>query len=287
MDIRGDFSSIPLIDLKGLGNEAAERELAPRVGEICHHIGFALLTNHGVSSELTDEVFAKAKNFFELPLDQKLSIDKRKSRHFRGWEPEGAEHTNNRPDTREQIDLWTEHPARTRDVDPTYLRLLGPNQWPSDQLVPGFKASVQTWVEQTSVLASRIMRLLAISLQLQPSYFEELFGREGLSKIPSREKSTNRALALVCGTGRVQQCTEQRRVVNQLRCDPRPRRFGLLLSLPNSVAGRPSRTQTNERVQVCSLPLQVHGQMRLGLTVAARLLQESLDLESFSTCASG
>ena len=30
--------------------EAAERELAPRIGEICHHIGFALLTNHGVSS---------------------------------------------------------------------------------------------------------------------------------------------------------------------------------------------------------------------------------------------
>ena len=181
MDIRGDFSSIPLIDLKDLGNEAAECELAPRVGEICHHIGFALLTNHGVSSELTDEVFAKAKNFFELPLDQKLSIDKRNSRHFRGWEPEGAEHTNNRPDTREQIDLWTEHPARTRDVDPTYLRLLGPNQWPSDQLVPGFKASVQTWVEQASALASRIMRLLAMSLQLQPFYFEELFGRERMS----------------------------------------------------------------------------------------------------------
>jgi len=181
MDVRGDFSSIPLVDLEGLSTEGTERELAERVGDICHHVGFALLTNHGVTQASTDEVFAKATAFFNLPLEQKLSIDKRESRHFRGWEPEGAERTNNRPDIREQIDLWTEHPARARDVAPAYLRLLGPNQWPSHALVPGFKATVEAWVEQTSALASQIMRLLAINLELQSSYFEALFGQERMS----------------------------------------------------------------------------------------------------------
>ena len=56
---------------------------------------------------------------------QKALIDKRASRHFRGWEAVGAELTNGRPDMREQIDLWSEHKARAPDVEPEYMRLLG------------------------------------------------------------------------------------------------------------------------------------------------------------------
>ena len=68
------------------------------------------------------------RQLFDSSLEQKQLIDKRKSRHFRGWEGLGAEYTNGRPDQREQVDLWTEHAALDAAVEPKYLRLLGPNQ---------------------------------------------------------------------------------------------------------------------------------------------------------------
>ena len=84
------------------------------------------MVNHGVDPALVDATFDMMRTFFALPETDKLRIDKRTSRHFRGWELVGAESTNNRPDIREQIDLWTEWPPRDSDVEPPYLRLARP-----------------------------------------------------------------------------------------------------------------------------------------------------------------
>lgn len=181
MEDLGNFSSIPVVDLSAAVEGQDDRELANRIGEICHLVGFIVVEGHGIDAQLTDEVFLAAKRFFEQPLTDKLDIDKRRSRHFRGWEPEGAEHTNNRPDIREQIDIWTEHPARARDVAPAYLRLLGPNQWPSEEKLPGFRASVQAWIDAAQTLADTLMGLMAVSLGLQRSHFRDLFGDECMS----------------------------------------------------------------------------------------------------------
>ena len=173
-----DFTEIPVVDL---GTADDEQALALRIGKICHEVGFFLVINHGVPQQLTDDAFANAAKFFALPTEQKLPIDKRRSRHFRGWEPEGAEFTNNRPDIREQIDLWTPHRSRAVDVEPKYLRLLGPNQWPPAEYVPGLRASVETWINHASRLADRLMRIMAISLELNPAYFANAFGVERMS----------------------------------------------------------------------------------------------------------
>lgn len=132
------FDQIPVVDLGPLSGSRAEREaIAEELCRICHEVGFLLVVNHGVSGELSSGIFDMMHRFFALSGEQKKLIDKRRSRHFRGWEPEGAEYTNNRPDIREQIDWWTEWPAYPKDVEPYYLRLLGPNQWLPEELLPG------------------------------------------------------------------------------------------------------------------------------------------------------
>ena len=78
-------------------------------------------------------------------------IDKRKSRHFRGWEAEGSEYTNNRPDIREQIDVWSEWPTSQSDDSPSYFRLLGPNQWMPDDVLPAHRAVTLEWMRQCGV----------------------------------------------------------------------------------------------------------------------------------------
>ena len=175
------FTQIPIVDLSELASPDSAARLGARIGQICHEVGFLLVTNHNIPASLTKAAFDLSKQFFALPEQQKRQIDKRKSRHFRGWEPTGTEHTNNRPDIREQIDLWSEHEARAVDVEPAYLRLLGPNQWLADNAVPGFEATVRSWISEVEQLARQLLELMAIGLELPPAHFETLFGDEQMS----------------------------------------------------------------------------------------------------------
>ena len=174
----GQFTEIPILDLSAIDGRSA---LADEMREICHEIGFFVVTSHGVDPVLVHAVFDMMRTFFALPEADKLLIDKRTSRHFRGWEPVGAESTNNRPDIREQIDLWTEWPARDPDVEPPYLRLLGPNQWLPDEVLPGHRELVLAWFRELRALADRLLRLLSESLGLAPDHLSDYFGDEAMS----------------------------------------------------------------------------------------------------------
>lgn len=176
--IPGTFSQIPIVDLANVPNDAA---LAETVRDICHEIGFFVVVNHGVPTELTAAVFAMMRQFFSLPAEQKQLIDKRVSRHFRGWEAEGAEYTNNRPDIREQIDVWTEWPARDVGVTPDYLRLLGPNQWMPEDVLPGHRELTLAWFDALGSLARRLMAIMSTGLGLADGHLDELFGTEQMS----------------------------------------------------------------------------------------------------------
>ncbi len=176
------WSQLPVVDFGRWRGEAGEREaLAEEVRSICHEAGFFVLTNHGIEPAFIDEVFTMMGTLFALTPEQKLLIDKRDSPHFRGWEGEGAEYTNNRPDIREQVDLWSEHPMRSADVEPSYLRLLGPNQWFPDDVLPGFRPLLIEWFERLGGLAGELMAVFATGLGLQEHAFEEVFGDEQMS----------------------------------------------------------------------------------------------------------
>lgn len=92
------MTSIPIVDL---GSDMPADELARRVTDICHDIGFFVVVNHGVAADFVDSIFDMMARFFALPDEQKLLIDERNSPHFRGWEALGSESTNNRADIRE------------------------------------------------------------------------------------------------------------------------------------------------------------------------------------------
>jgi isopenicillin N synthase-like dioxygenase len=175
-------STLPVVSLDAWsGSESQRAQLADDVRQICHDIGFFLLVDHGIDRTFMDRVFATMRQLFDLNPNQKMLIDKRQSPHFRGWEGEGAEYTNNRPDIREQVDLWSEHPARSGAVDEPYLRLLGPNQWFPEDILPGFRELMDEWFSRMGCLAGRIMEVLATGLGLEPDHFDRIFGDERMS----------------------------------------------------------------------------------------------------------
>ena len=172
---------VPQISLaRWWGSDDERRQLADELCRSCHTIGFLTIVDHGLEPGLLDEVFEMMHRLFALPEADKRLIDKHNSPHFRGWEATGSEYTNNRPDIREQVDLWSEWPARD-DPHPAYLRLLGPNQWFPDDVLTGFRDLMDRWFVQVGELARRLMALMAIGLGLEPDTFEQRFGDEQMS----------------------------------------------------------------------------------------------------------
>ena len=175
------FDEIPVVSLAGLGAGAPDRDLADELCRICHEVGFFLVVDHGVETALVDAVFDMMDRFFSLDREQKQLIDKRTSRHFRGWEPVGTEFTNNRPDIREQIDIWTEWPAMAPSVEPAYLRLLGPNQWLPHDVLPHHRELSLAWFEALGRLAERLLGSLSIGLGLEADHLQRFFGSKPMS----------------------------------------------------------------------------------------------------------
>ena len=149
--------------------------------EICHEIGFFQLVGHGVPDEFRRRYFSLLEAFFDLPDDVKATIDKRRSRHFRGWERVGAELTDNRIDYREQLDVSTEHPPYAPDAEPPYLRLDGPNQWFAEDVLPGFHGAVDELFTRLGAVADELLDVLSVGLGLPEDHLRVAFGERPLS----------------------------------------------------------------------------------------------------------
>lgn len=180
---RDAFTEIPTFSLRAWreGDDAARAASARELRRICHEVGFFTLVDHGVPASFVDRYFAALEAFFALPESTKALIDKRHSRHFRGWERVGAELTNNRVDHREQLDVSTEHPARDAGVEPPYLRLDGPNQWLPEDVLPGFRAAVEEYFDRCGRVADELMEVLSVGLGLRPDHLRHVFGERPLS----------------------------------------------------------------------------------------------------------
>lgn len=175
------FQQIPVVDVSAaVGPGAPDAAFSAEFTDICHHVGFALVTNHGISPDLTAQVFDMMQRFFALPTDDKLRIDKCRSPQFRGWEPVGAETTDNAPDMREQIDVWTEWPTPT-GAEPTYHRLLGPNQWLPDSVLAGHRELSLQWIDALAGLADSLMAAISVGLGLDGDHLRSLFGDQPMS----------------------------------------------------------------------------------------------------------
>ena len=168
------FREIPVVSLDRLDPEELCR--------ICHEVGFLQLVDHGVDPSFVEEYFATMERFFDLPESAKATIDKRHSPWFRGWERLGSELTDNAVDHREQLDVWTEHRPRSGTIEPAYLRLEGPNQWP-DEVLPELRPLVERFQREMEITADRLMAAMCVGLGLESDHLRRLFGERRMSLV--------------------------------------------------------------------------------------------------------
>lgn len=172
-------SAIPVIDLQAwFNNDLDAREaLVSRVNRVCHEIGFFYITGHGIPDAISRSYLDMMRAFFALPEELKQNIDKSYSPHFRGWEQLGSELTNNQVDYREQIDIGVEARA-IENPEPWYQALVGPNQWPPEAALPGFRECVEDYFARLAEVSRQVLRIMSLALGLDPMHIEIVFGHD-------------------------------------------------------------------------------------------------------------
>jgi isopenicillin N synthase-like dioxygenase len=174
------FTSVPVIDISGLyaAERAARETVADELGRAAREVGFFYVSGADVSDALFDALLTATKDFFALPLDEKMRSYIGLSRCHRGYVPIGEEGlSGEKPDLKEAFDTALDLPAD----DPDYLAgnpMLGPNTWPE---LPGFAEAVTEYYTAVMAVGQKLLWAFAIALGEDPDTFTQ-----HASKTPSQ-----------------------------------------------------------------------------------------------------
>ena len=176
--------TIPTIDLTALrsGSEAQKREVARQIDEACCDTGFFLVTGHGVPADLIAKARQRAIDFFALPEDEKMKVQRPPSKISRGFNWIGdraiaysmGEKTP--PDIQEAFGFGNEAPDLAAKVDPVSAQMYAPNIWP--QRPDDFRETMVSYYDEMEGLARRVLGAMAMALGLNENYFVDKFDRQ-------------------------------------------------------------------------------------------------------------
>jgi isopenicillin N synthase-like dioxygenase len=164
------FTTVPVVDISGLGSpDPVERErVADELGRAAREVGFLYVSGTGIDESLFDRMLAATKEFFALPVEQKMRSYIGLSRCHRGYVPVGEEGVETgTPDRKEAFDTALDLPAD----DPDYLAgnpMLGPNTWPD---LPGFAEAITDYYAAVLDVGHRLLRAFAVALGEDPDVF--------------------------------------------------------------------------------------------------------------------
>ena len=165
---------LPVLDFSRFADPATRDDLVDELRHVLHDHGFFYLRGHDIPETLITGLKAATRRFFALPAEEKLKIEMLRSRHFRGYNRAGLEHTRGQQDWREQIDFNTEGVAVKTDAQtPPWQRLLGPNQWP--EAVPELRPLVLDYQARVTRLGIDILRAIALALGQPEDAFAAIY----------------------------------------------------------------------------------------------------------------
>ena len=163
-------TSIPVIDFAPAlsGDPAARRAVAWEIHKACRETGFFYIVGHGVPEALMQGQLDAARDFFALPLEQKLDLHMNKSPARRGYEPIAAQTLDEGapPDLKESLMLGRE-PIDADDL----AHGAAPNPWPEN--LAGFREQNQAYEAAVTALGRTLAATLALSLELPEDYFAD------------------------------------------------------------------------------------------------------------------
>ncbi|KAK9675861.1 hypothetical protein RND81_11G036500 [Saponaria officinalis] len=125
-----------------------------------------------------EEVFAQSKKFFELPISEKMKL-LRNEKH-RGYTPVldellDPEHQV-QGDYKEGYYIGVEVPEDDPEAEKPFY---GPNIWPTTDILPGWRQTMEKYHSQALEVARAVGRIIALALDLDEDFFDkpEMLGK--------------------------------------------------------------------------------------------------------------
>jgi len=164
------FTSIPVVDIGGLMSPVPQERdrVAAELGAAARDVGFFYISGTGIDEATFERMLTATKQFFALPLEEKMRSYIGLSRCHRGYVPVGEEGVETgTPDMKEAFDTALDLPAD----DPDYVAgnpMLGPNTWPD---LDGFAAAITAYYDAVLEVGHRLLRAFAVALGEDPDVF--------------------------------------------------------------------------------------------------------------------
>jgi len=135
--------------------------------------GFFILTKHPLTDHLISRIMSATRSLFALPYEAKEKISVTHNNLNRGYTPLGEEKLDpalKRGGTKEGYyisrDIHEGHPLAR-------LPLHGPNVYPTEEQVPGFREVTAVYMEEVSKIGMRFVRIIGMVLEKSlEQYFE-------------------------------------------------------------------------------------------------------------------
>ncbi|BCR86035.1 isopenicillin N synthase family dioxygenase [Aspergillus chevalieri] len=171
-------ASPPVLDFSPFYGEdsAAKAKLVESIKGCCLYNGFFQIIGHRVPIELQQAVMRCTKRFFEMPLEQKLKIDKNNNTFNRGYELLRSQmlEAGTGPELKEGLYIGEEIP----EDHPYFIQRKlnsGPNQWPQTIEDPEeFQRTSMKYYRAVFDLAKDVLGVLALTLGVDATYFDPL-----------------------------------------------------------------------------------------------------------------
>lgn len=150
--------------------------MVDQVRKCCLYNGFFQIINHSVPLSQQQGALHAAKEFFNLPQEEKDKASKENNTWNRGYEMLRSQilEEGTQPELKEGFyigaDLPTTHPYFINKKLNS-----GPNQWPEGlgESLETFKSSTMSYYNSTLSLASDLLRVIALSLDLDENFFSK------------------------------------------------------------------------------------------------------------------
>jgi len=160
------YSEIPSLDLNDFthGSTDAKAKFVDSLGDAYQNIGFVAIKNHGLSDELTKDLYEDVEKFFSLPDEEKHKYEQTELAGQRGYISKGREKAKGR-NTGDLKEFY-----HVGQPDENRLEEYPKNIWPAE--VPSFKDNTLEAFNTLQAAGIQMLRAIALHLKLPENYFD-------------------------------------------------------------------------------------------------------------------
>lgn len=168
------MSWVPVVDL-------GATDAVDEVADACRRVGFLTVVGHGVADDVIDGAWTTARQFFDLPLEQRAAVAMPRPGYPYGWSPLQGETLaaslgrRSRPDLKQSFAIGPVDAPSHTFADPDEEFAWSANLWPDS--LPAMRPAWETYYRAMADLAARLLRVMALALELPADHFDPLIDR--------------------------------------------------------------------------------------------------------------